>query len=568
MSLNQISQICHANSFYSNVFNPLLNSCPITQPSDFEQSNSQSPIDYSVKGNRLTQAVDGSIELPPHHPVFVAGEYLKSSFDKIRTVSDYFFRKVINVITGSILNKQEIDSSSLEKFKKEFRHFSRNIVGKDLHTIGSGLLEIVPKNFELKDLVDFIFEHSDRTEILLLLKAILKSNPNFILSPYNKIRRAIVEDEGQFLTNDKLSSMLKKHRLDHDKEKKLGCYNLAYRMNYPYIYQVARKRIPSSDYTLNFLWITLNPQNRTENKAQDIFRDGINSSEKGKYITDQISRWAALHPDVCINLWYDSALVTQNAQLKTFELMRGISQSRGAHLKLRDIRRLSNIQGEIEHSLHPGTPLYYRIDLLKALITDYMLSSPEESAKYFLFSDIDIKPMTSKQIFDQRTIDYLSSDDKSYGYVFNRVGIGKFENSFFALYRGKQNIQQIHYEDLIQRTASVIAELRPYPLNSMYLPKMNSHFIFGHYGQFRGDMGESSNRDDALAFPRKVVKCPPSQFNVAKFLKSDHRSEIFRFVGDSNVPYTTFGRNFDKHGPLEAQIDDLRYWKAEPLAIP
>src|SRR5262245_12888502 len=100
-------------------------------------------------------------------------------------------------------------------------------------------------------------------------------------------------------------------------------------------------------------------------------------------------------------------------------MMRGISQSRGVNLRLRDIRSLTGCPREIVHSLHPGTPVYYRVDILKALIANHMMVSPEETAKYCVVVDIDVESMPAQQIFDQRTLDYLSS----YGYVFNRVGM-------------------------------------------------------------------------------------------------------------------------------------------------
>ena len=131
--------------------------------------------------------------------------------------------------------------------------------------------------------------------------------------------------------------------------------------------------------------------------------------------------------------------------------MEAISQSRKVNLQLRDIRRLSNIKGEIENSLHPGTHVYYRVDLLKALIADHMISSPEERAKYCVVSDVDVKSMPPQQLFDERTIGYLSSK----GYVFNRVGMtGPFENSFFIFNREKDDLQKTHY-DSIRATSSI-----------------------------------------------------------------------------------------------------------------
>jgi Protein of unknown function (DUF3211) len=72
---------------------------------------------------------------------------------------------------------------------------------------------------------------------------------------------------------------------------------------------------------------------------------------------------------------------------------------------------------------------------------------------------------------------------------------------------------------------------------------------------------------DSLANPRKMIKCPRSQFKLGgDFSKSDYRSETFRFIGNNNVPYTRYGRNFHLSG--EGQIKELIEWKANPLTLP
>lgn len=242
--------------------------------------------------------------------------------------------------------------------------------------------------------------------------------------------------------------------------------------------------------------------------------------------------------------------------------MKSISESRGVNFKLRDIRQLPNIGGEIGNSLHPGTQVYYRVDLLKALIADHMISSSEESAKYCIVSDIDVEPMTPQQMFDQRTVNYLSSN----GYVFNRVSLfNDFENSFFIFNKENESLQKIHHETIIKRTAANITSLRQHPIGTSLRPDyiLDAQFVFKQYSNFRRRMKEI---DDELADPRKVVKCPKSQFNCGgNFSKSDYQAEIFRFIGDSNIPYTINGRNFENDG--EGQIEELIKWKAEPLPL-
>ena len=39
----------------------------------------------------------------------------------------------------------------------------------------------------------------------------------------------------------------------------------------------------ASDYSLNFLWVNLNPQDRIQDIAQNIFKDGLNLSENAEY---------------------------------------------------------------------------------------------------------------------------------------------------------------------------------------------------------------------------------------------------------------------------------------------
>lgn len=490
---------------------------------------------------------------------------------------------------------KEAEPLSLEEFKKKLKYFDTD--DKDSHTIAKDLFTFVPKTLELAEVVDLIFEQCSEDDITLFLDAILIARPSFTLSPYDEIRRKIVEDERHVLNNSSLIALFKEHALEADEDKLTACYDLAYRLNHPYLYRLSRAPILPSDYSLNFLWVNLNPQDRVINTAQSIFGDGLDLSENAECIrhpqalrrfeeneeslkeesledwkkikksfTYRISKWADINPGAQINLWYDSALVTQQAQQKTFEMMRGISESRGVNLTLRDIRQLSNIGGEIGNSLHPGTQVYYRVDILKALIADHMISS-EDSSKYCVVSDVDVQPMSPQQMLDQRTVEYLSST----GYVFNRVSLlGNFENSFFIFNKENENLKKVHYKTIIKRTAANITSLRQYPIGTGLRPDyiLDAQFVFKQYAHFRRRMKESESWEGSneLAVPRKVVQCPRSQFNFGgNFSKSDYQSEIFRFIGDSNVPYTINGRNFRKYG--EGQIEELIRWKAEPLPI-
>lgn len=475
----------------------------------------------------------------------------------------------------------------VKKFKDQLKYFWFS--GKDHEEVAQELLDSIPKHLTIQDVVQILFEEclywtDQRT--LILLEAILIIDP-FALSPYDKIRKMIIEDKDHLLTNISLMAMLKEHELDE--EKFITCCDLAYRLKHPYIYRVSQTVISPSDYTLNFLWVNLNPQDRTQDRAQNIFNDGLDLTENDERLKDpkvlrtleetesslqekdleswkqikrsytyRLSKWADVHPKAQMYLSYDSALVTQKAQQKTSEMMKAISQSRNVNLALRDTCKLPAINQEIKNSLHPSTNVFYRVDMLKALIADNLISSPEEKAKYCVITDIDVEAMTLQQLFDQRTLDFLESD----GYVFNCVGKNNFENNFFIFNREKVNLQKNHNKTIIKMTASIISSLRSHPINASYNDKyaLGAQSVFSRYDDFRKKMGEKENR-----LPRKVVVCPSSQFDYGGFFsKSDYRAEIFRFIGTSDIPYTRNGRSYSWDGE-EKQIQELIDWKAKPL---
>lgn len=489
--------------------------------------------------------------------------------------------------------------NSLEKFKEDLLQI---YCVKDSYKMAVKLSAITPTNLSPQDVVNTIFEVCHEKSIPILLDALLLNHPSLTLSSYDKIRKTIIEDEQHFLNNSSLFEMFKHYGLDHNEEKMAACYDLAFRINHPYIYPLAQKPVLASDYSLNFLWVNEYPQNRNQDNAQNIFSDGSDVSENAECIKDpqelrklekgeqslenwdqikksfmyRISKWADAHShsDTQINLWYDSALVTQKAQQKTFEMIAAISQSRSVPIKLRDIRQLPTLKGEIEHSFHPGAPLYYRVDLAKALIADHVMRKSDiategmtlemkEDAKpkYGIISDKDVEPMTREQIFDQRTLDFLSS----HGYVFNRVSlVSNFENSFSIFNKEKAGLQSLHYETIIEKTAAHITEMRKYPntnhtLNSQFIFRQYDHFFAQFYIRYHKDIQQKNN-----IAARKVVKCPASQFNFGN--NSPYQLETCRFIGDDNIPYTK-NRLSQSHSD-EKQIESLIHWQAKPLKTP
>jgi len=56
------------------------------------------------------------------------------------------------------------------------------------------------------------------------------------------------------------------------------------------------------NYSLNFLWVNLNPQDRVQDVAQHIFGEGTDPLLYSNIVTS-LERWAHTNPGIEINLW-------------------------------------------------------------------------------------------------------------------------------------------------------------------------------------------------------------------------------------------------------------------------
>jgi hypothetical protein len=187
-----------------------------------------------------------------------------------------------------------------------------------------------------------------------------------------------------------------------------------------------------------------------------------------------------------------------------------------------------------------------------------MISSSEENGKYCVVSDIDVEPMPPQQLFDQRTMGYLSPNAN--GYVFHRDSCdGTCGINFLIFNKEKEGLREAHYNKIIKKTESVIAANQATLKTSYPRPKhaLRSYFVETLYDAFRQAMNEPG---DQLLAPRKTVQCPPYPI-YPQYPKSDPRAEILRFDGD--VVCTLHGRNNESYAvePIAA----LANWTAEPL---
>lgn len=377
-----------------------------------------------------------------------------------------------------------------------------------------------------RDELEDIFCHSNRREIKILLDSFFSLNPKFCLYVYDFFRLDLIYhdygDAGFDFTNDSIE------KSDFTEEQKLKIYDLAFKQGFPHIYRLAEK---IDTFTLNFLWVNLNPQNRAKNKAEHVFGEGVGNL----YHLSQhkaLARWARVNKktNIKINLWCDTALLTENAVLKTLAQLKFLSKKRAVQFKLRDIRVILDKEEnrDLKKFFHPSVPVYFRVDFLKVLITDYMMGYEEEN--YCVVSDIDVEPMNYRQIFDKCTVDFLENK----GYVLLRMVNSSctryFENSFFIFNKKHSNIRDDH--------RCIITEIRNMDANEEV---MDSESVFLKYKKFIYDKkGECNNLD----YPRKVAVSPISKFADPNFNEKDIEVEEFLFKKGSVVPLVSYGRNY------------------------
>lgn len=315
-------------------------------------------------------------------------------------------------------------------------------------------------------------------------------------------------------------------------------YILANRVGSLNIWRPADRVI--DDYSINLLWVNYMPQDRHADDAQHIFGDGLSNDTLNKFII-RLTEWRRLNPDAEINLWFDSALVTENAYLNTKSILDDID------VNLRDIRVLPNVPKMIQRSLHPITQIYYRVDILKILIGDYLFN---ESKRYAVITDVDVVPMDVDRLFDYATLHML---DK-YGYVFTNSGLGSFENSFFIFDTTHLDVKDIHRQYMIDDVERDFNDM----INTWTDKVYNYDNVFNKYPDFQKAIGESRRSD----MPRKPVDVPESQFNFGMYSLNDldFRSEQFRFTPRLvNIPLITRGERLE--------MDWLREFVPEPLDI-
>ncbi|MGK5593750.1 MAG: hypothetical protein ACSNEK_00130 [Parachlamydiaceae bacterium] len=305
-------------------------------------------------------------------------------------------------------------------------------------------------------------------------------------------------------------------------------YTAAFHHNNPYLFELADRKITPQEYSLNFLWINKTPLSKektiffgkgaTEEDAQlDFYK---------KFILP-IAKWIRKNPETPANIWIDSEMTPLEVvdRVNSFlqEELNGASHS---GICFKDIRSLEVVQQNPD-AFHAKIPVYLRVDLGKAIVADHAMRNRHH--QYFVLADLDVTPISRKNLFDKRTLEFL--DD--YGFVMAKRGGFFYENSFQIFNSSNEQLIQSHRRVIIDSTIDWVlkcpGKINEQQIYDTYVP-MLAHFFhhdgrfgkiknisdenqyFRHFDTYGIFITDSHSIDVRSMMPTKVVQMPTSHF--------------------------------------------------------
>lgn len=199
-----------------------------------------------------------------------------------------------------------------------------------------------------------------------------------------------------------------------------------------------RDSLSPKEYTINLMWV-----NRKFKKDQKYIYPAQGKLELHKKFLKYIYKWAEVNKKSTVYLWFDSLLTPHKAVKKTKKIISEYIKGRGskniAPIILRDVRSLPEVKKHPE-VFSDKTPIFYRVDLLRIIAQVYDVS--KGVTQNFVYTDLDIDPLSKKEIFDIETLHKL----EKFGIVmtYHPIWLG-FENSFSIVGRNKKLLEAMQY---------------------------------------------------------------------------------------------------------------------------
>ncbi len=158
---------------------------------------------------------------------------------------------------------------------------------------------------------------------------------------------------------------------------------------------VQTEEAATKSYSVNLMWV-----NDKENDNNTY----IFPEEKAFGFIKIASEWAKCNPqssNVCI--WYDSKFVNHNQVVNTNTLIqKKYEKVLGCGLLCKDLRDIPLVK-ENEDVFSNKMPVYFRVDLLRAVIADHLINN-EQAKGYIVYSDFNVPWLSYDQLFNDAEI--------------------------------------------------------------------------------------------------------------------------------------------------------------------
>jgi hypothetical protein len=449
----------------------------------------------------------------------------------------------------AVINPAENDLSQLkERLKKNFWERSSETLFSDLPNLNleHAFNVILSWDDSYKDLIDYLsFLVEDRGYKMTPMHSVMFDIIKDFAPPYS-------EERSQFtLTNESLPTLMQEKGVEVTEENLSQLRALSLKIRHPRIYTPAETSVKSTEVAVNLLWIQENPFQSTASA----FDRGDKTENCRRYL-GRIKELSDLRPDLSVQLWIDSALVTEEAFNKTIALIRTFKEETGVNLKLRDVRSLT-IDSDLMGCFHPAMPVYFRVDLLKALIPYEAMKNPDHPT-FCEVRDVDIKPNTLPEVYNQNTMLYL--EKTGFLLATYRKMSQSYENSFL-IFDVKNSSYQQDYEDSFitslkkkigyQKTVNQYKEFQGYSL------KRNTFVgedVYGYYEDFL--YAREINKKNITVCVEAPLSSHSERWNHDNLY--DRRNERCRFSKEGAM-VTINGHRQDL---------DFSKWEARALTIP
>lgn len=199
----------------------------------------------------------------------------------------------------------------------------------------------------------------------------------------------------------------------------------------------------AANYNINLMWI---------NKKLDSDQEYFCSTTKTEdlYMKDcvnPIAYWLKKLPkNASLNVWYDSKMsdkklierIKKDLMFTPDGSLEAIEDTRLSFLDLRTLPDVENNSDIFSEKI----PVYFRADLLRAIVGDYM--AREFPEQYTVYADFNIPALDEENLFDKETTANL----KNFGFVMaeNRAFDfeNRYENAFFILDPKNASLMKAH----------------------------------------------------------------------------------------------------------------------------